>query len=81
MAAITQPRNGKSDKDLPLPYRVLSKDYMAQQLPHLEEKAPSLNKVRTCTLNTINKETNSSEQKNKPHLYCISYIGTFRFED
>lgn len=30
----------------PPPYRILSKEYMAQQLPHLQEKAPQQPKVR-----------------------------------
>ena len=29
----------------PPPYRILSREYMAQQLPHLQEKAPQQPKV------------------------------------
>lgn len=43
---MATPRGSSGDNHVPLPYRVLDKEYMAQQLPHLQEKAPIINEVR-----------------------------------
>lgn len=42
----TESTGGTRQLPPPPPYRILSKEYMAQQLPHLQEKAPEPAQVR-----------------------------------
>lgn len=69
----TESTGGTRQLPPPPPYRILSKEYMAQQLPHLQEKAPEPAQVRDRLL-TPHISLPIALIGHNGHSFCLSFI-------
>lgn len=72
----TESTEGTRQLPPPPPYRILNKEYMAQQLPHLQEKAPEPAQVRERLL-TPHLSLPIALVDYNGHSFCLSFITFF----